>query len=208
LRARTGACVTAVVTRHRLHVSVVATIGLVTPESLVRSLDDFLARARDAVIVEDGAVIFDLAQSRYNISGEHNKCLLHVWSAVRNVVRRVVEGEVKNETLRLTVQRLGQTKPSKLEICRERDRRTPTAKRMARLAYQRALQRALQHRFPGFKATPLSSSMDLERSFGPIYARGLLRQGQSAWAVLGVNEQETQGSIDAALTFGILWLDA
>jgi hypothetical protein len=54
----------------------------------------------------------------------------------------------------------------------------------------------------------LSSSMDLERSFGPIYARGLLRQGQSAWAVLGVNEQETQASIDAALTFGILWLDA
>jgi hypothetical protein len=26
--------------------------------------------------------------------------------------------------------------------------------------------------------------------------------------VLGVNGQETQGSIDAALTFGFLWLDA
>jgi hypothetical protein len=50
--------------------------------------------------------------------------------------------------------------------------------------------------------------MDLERSFGPVYARGLLRRGQSAFAVLGVNGQETQGSIDAALTFGILWLDA
>ena len=37
---------------------------------------------------------------------------------------------------------------------------------------------------------------------------GLLRRGQSAFAVLGVNGQETQGSIDAALTFGILWLDA
>ena len=50
--------------------------------------------------------------------------------------------------------------------------------------------------------------MDLEHSFGPIYARGLLRQGQSAFAVLGVNGQETQASIDAALTFGILWLDS
>ena len=179
-----------------------------TPELLIRTLEDFLASARDAVIVEDGAVIFDLAQSKYSISGEHNKCILHVWSDERNIVRRVLEAETKNETLRLSVQKMGQSKPTKLEICRERDRRTPTAKRAARLAYQRVLQRVLQRHFPAFKAAPLSSSMDLERSFGPIYARGLLRRGQSAWAVLGVNEQETQGSIDAALTFGILWLDA
>ena len=49
--------------------------------------------------------------------------------------------------------------------------------------------------------------MDLEKSFGPIYARGLLRRGQSAFAVLAVNRQELQSSIDSSLTFGILWLD-
>jgi hypothetical protein len=180
----------------------------VTPDQLVHTLDDFLASASNAVIIEDGARILDLAHSKYSISGEHNKCVLHVWSEERNIVRRVLEAEIKNETLRLTVQRMGQPKPNKLEICRERDRRTPTAKRAARLAYQRVLQRVLQRHFPDFKASPLSSSMDLERSFGPIYARGLLHRGQSAWAILGANEQETQGSIDAALTFGILWLDA
>ncbi len=52
-------------------------------------------------------------------------------------MRRVLDVEVKNEVLRLAVQRLGQTRPTKLEICRERDRRTPTAKRAARVAYQR-----------------------------------------------------------------------
>jgi hypothetical protein len=180
----------------------------VNPESLVHFLQDFLSTARDAVIIEDGGVIFDLSQSKYSISGEHNKCLLHIWSLERNIVRRVLEAEVKNETLRLSVQRLGQSKPTKLEICRERDRRTPTAKRAARLAYQRMLERTLLRRFPACKAAPLSSTMDLERSFGPIYARGLLRQGQSAFAVLAVNAQETQASIDAALTFGILWLDS
>src|ERR1700733_13396786 len=179
-----------------------------TPEFLARTVDDFLVCARDAVIIEDGAVVFDLAQSKYSISGERNKCLLHLWSEERNFVRRVLEAEVKNETLRLAVQRLGQTKPNKLEICRERDRRPPTAKRAARVAYQRVLQRVLQRRFPGFTANKLNTSMDLERSFGPVYARGLLHRGQSAFAVLGVNAQETQGSIDAALTFGILWLDA
>jgi hypothetical protein len=70
------------------------------------------------------------------------------------------------------------------------------------------LQRTLQKRFPEFKADPLSTAMDLEHSFGPIYARGLLRRGQSGFAVLGVNAEETQASIDAALTFGILWLDS
>jgi hypothetical protein len=180
----------------------------VTPDSLVRTLQDFLASACDAVILEDGVVLFDLAESKYSISGEHNKCLLHVWSSQRNVVRRVLEAEIKHEALRLSVQRLGQSRPNKLEICRERDRRTPTAKRAARLAYQRTLQRVLQRRFPSNKLAQLSTSMDLERSFGPIYARGLLRHGQSGFAVLGVNAQETQASIDAALTFGILWLDA
>ncbi len=122
-------------------------------------------------------------------------------------MRRVLEAEVKNETLRLAVQRLGQSRAGKLEIFRERDHRTPSAKRLARLTYQRSLQRTLQQWFPSFQAAPLRTSMDLERSFGPIYSRGLLHRGQSAFAVLGVNAQEAQASIDAALTFAILWLD-
>jgi hypothetical protein len=146
-------------------------------------------------------------KAKYSISGERNKCLLHLWSSERNLVRRVLDVEIKHEVLRLAVQRLGQTRPGKLEICRQRDRRTPTAKRVARLAYQRSLQRTLERRFCAYVASRLTTSADLERSFGPIYARGLLHRGQSGFAVLGVNPHETQASIDAALTFGILWLD-
>ena len=177
------------------------------PESLIHTVEDFLAAAYDAVVIEDGAVAFDLARTKYSVSGEYNKCLLHLWSAERNVVRRVLEVEIKNDVLRLAVQRLGQNKPTKLEICRERDRRTPTAKRAARFAYQKMLQRTLERRFSRYKIAELRSSVDLEHSFGPIYCRGLLQQGRSGFAVLGVNAEETQASIDAALTFGILWLD-
>ena len=84
-----------------------------TPESLVCTVEDFLTSARDAIIIEAGAVVFDLAQSKYCISGEWNKCLLHLWSEERNFVRRVLEAEVKNEILRLAVQRLGQAKPTR-----------------------------------------------------------------------------------------------
>ena len=71
----------------------------------------------------------------------------------------------------------------------------------------RSCARALERQFPDFKIVRLTTGMDLEKSFGPVYARGLMRARPLRFAVLGVNAQETQSSIDAALTFGILWLD-
>jgi len=63
-------------------------IFLVTPDSLARAVQEFLSASRDAVVMEDGGITFDLATAKYSISGEHGKCLLHLWSAERNVVRR------------------------------------------------------------------------------------------------------------------------
>ena len=48
--------------------------------------------------------------------------------------------------------------------------------------------------------------MDLERSFGPAYARGSLVKGQQAWAVIAVNVAESQAIVDGILTLGVLWL--
>jgi hypothetical protein len=123
-------------------------------------------------------------------------------------VRRVVEAEEKGGVLRLAVLRFGQNRPSKLEICRNRDRRTASAKQVAHAAYQQRLRCALARHFPEFTLAQITSAVDLERSFGPVYTRGVLRRGRSAFAFLGVNADETQASVDAALTFGILWLNA
>jgi hypothetical protein len=177
-----------------------------TPEALTRLLAGFLAESPQAVVVEGGEITFDLAHARYSISGERGKCVLHFWSEERNTVRRVLDAEVKAGSLRLTVQRFGQSKPSRLEICPNRDRRTASAKKAARARYQELLGRVLQREFPGYTVEKLSSAADLERSFGPMHARALLRRGQSALAVVGVNAEETQASVDAALTTGILWL--
>src|SRR6185312_949312 len=106
--------------------------------------------------------------------------------------------------------RFGHARPIKMEICRDRDRRPPTAQKAVRSRYAGLLERALRREIPGWTLdkTRLSTSMDLERSFSPVYARGLVRKGRSAFAVMGVNQQETQASVDAALTFGLLWLHA
>src|SRR2546428_13169745 len=120
-----------------------------TPDALVRTVEEFLSQAHDAVVLEDGAVAFDLAQAKYSISGEHNKCLLHLWSAERNVVRRVLDVEVKDEVLRLAVQRPGQARPTKLEICRDRNRRRPAVQRDPGLARQKTASRGVDARCPG-----------------------------------------------------------
>ena len=113
----------------------------------------------------------------------------------------------KKGTLQLAVQRMGQPRPSSIEICRSDDPRTPNSRKAARAAYQRQLQRLLARTFPEFRLAHMTTGANLEQSFGPVYARNLLRRGQSAFAVFGVNEQETQSFIDASLTLAILWLD-
>src|SRR5258706_15631966 len=98
-----------------------------TPDSLSQMLSDFLDGAHAAVVVEDGAIAFDLAEAKYSVSGEYHKCLLHVWSSERNFVRRELDWGGKATTLRVQAQRRGQNRPPPPHFCRDRDRRSPAA---------------------------------------------------------------------------------
>src|SRR3954464_13035039 len=114
---------------------------------LLRTIEEFLAESPNAVVIEDGMVSFDLGTAKYAISSDHGKCVLHLWSEERNAVRRVVDAETRNGMLKLSVQKFGQARPLKLEICSDRDRRTSSAKKSTRAAYQRTLHRVLQHEY-------------------------------------------------------------
>ena len=179
----------------------------VSPDLLARHVEEFLAESPGAIVREDGEMTYEMTSARYSISLQHGKCLLHLWSPERNSVRRVVEAETVTGKLRLSVMQFGRSQPQRLEICRDADVRSPSDRKAARSAYQRELQKILRRTFPGHLIENFTSAMDLKHSFGPVYARGLLGHGNSAHAVLGVNAQESQSSIDAALTFGLLWLD-
>jgi hypothetical protein len=171
-------------------------------------LEDYLASRDSATVLEDGVVLFDFSQTRYSITDSNGKCLLHLWSEERNIVRRVLDVERKNDSLRLSVQRFGKTHAEVLEICSQGDRRSLSARKAVRAQYAKLLQRVIIAQNPGFRIDALSTGMDLEHSFSPIYTRALIRRGNSSFAVLGVNATEIQGSIDSALAFGVLWLEA
>ena len=177
-----------------------------TTEQIAAALEAFLAEHARAVVLEDGKVLFDLREAKYRLATEHGRCTLHLWSEERNVVRRVSATAMRNGVLRLSTHRFGQTKPATIELVADRDRRTPSTRETTRGKYLRVLERALLRSFPEMKGDGFRTAMDLEKSFGPAYARGSLVQGQKAWAVIAVNEEETATTVDGILTLGILWL--
>jgi len=173
---------------------------------IARAVEDFLSEHTSAVLLEEGRMIFDMRAARYSIQQDHGRCTLHLWSEDRNMVRRITGTALRKDTLRLASMRFGQSKPQTLELVSQPDRRTPTERDTTRRHYVTRLERVLQRNFIDWKCEAFRSAMDLEKSFGPAYARGVLTRGQDAWAVVGVNADESQSTIDGILTVGILWL--
>jgi hypothetical protein len=177
---------------------------------IAAAIEEFFAENPQAAVLEDGKVVFALGSgegtAKYTLSTEHERCTLHLWSEERNLVRRVVAATERGGSLRLATQRFGQAQTKLMELVGSREQRTPTTRDTARTRYVQVLERVLQRQFAEWKPDGLRTAMDLERSFGPAYARGSLVRGNQAWAVIGVNEQESAAVIDGVLTLGILWL--
>ena len=177
-----------------------------TVEEIAAALDTFLAEHPAAVLLEDGKALFSMAEAKYTLSTEHGRCTLHLWSEERNIVRRVGAATVRPGILRLSTYRFGQTKPQMLELAADRDRRTPSTREATRTLYLRVLERVLLRGFPEWRPEAFRTAMDLEKSFGPAYARGMLVKGTQAWAIIAVNDEEMAATVDGILTLGILWL--
>lgn len=177
-----------------------------SPEQTAAAITEFLQAHTAAAILEHGTVLFDMRSAQWSLNTDHNRCTLHLWSEERNLTRRVLSAEARGTNLRLSVQRFGQPKPTTLDLVAKQERRLATTRDAARRLYLRTLERVLVRNYPEWKPTGFSTAMDLERSFGPAYARGVLTRGQQAWAVLGVGPEESAQTIDGVLTLGILWL--
>ena len=178
-----------------------------TPEEIADLIAGYIAEHPGAVVVEDGKMLFDFTSARYSAAPERERCLLQIWSEECNIVRRATSAEIKNGILKLSVMRFGQSKPSRMEICAEAERRSPSGLKAMRAAYQRTLERILTRTFPGWKLERLTTAADLEHSFGAVCARAVLRRGPERIAVVGCGEGESQATIDNSVAVGLLWLN-
>ena len=176
-----------------------------TAEQLAQQLQTFFTDQPAAVLLENGRILFDLRLATATVNTEHGHCVLHVWSEERDCIRHVVDIKVRKTGLRLHVLRMGQSKPHTLEL-QPQQRRLPSERDSTRTRFIPLLERLLPRYFPNFQVEGLRTAMDLERSFGPSYARGTLVRGNSAWALIAINAEESQSLIDGILTLGVLWL--
>lgn len=177
-----------------------------TPEEIAVEIEQFFASHSRVLMLEAGGTIFDFEDAKFSLSSEHKRCTLHCWSEERNLVRRVIATKLRKGELQLFTLRFGQTKPEVLELVSDPDRRSATAREQSRTRFIPRLERVLRDTFPHFSIDRFTTAMDLENSFGPAFARGTMHAGQKAWAVVGINGDESQDTIDGVLTVGILWL--
>ena len=57
-------------------------VSPITAEMLSQMLAEFLTGASQALVVEEGEVLFDFALAKYSVSGD-GRCVLHLWSEER-----------------------------------------------------------------------------------------------------------------------------
>lgn len=176
--------------------------------ALTRTLELYLADHPHATVAEEDEVVFELPAAHYSVSGDHGKCLLHIWSSDSNMVRRVLDAEQRKSELTLTIQKFGASQQTTLHLMPSGETAVAGTRAAERIRYRQRLKRVLQREFPTWKVDRLTSATDLEHSFGSVYVRGVMHRGQSAIAVVGVAPGELQPAIDGALTTGLLWLSA
>jgi hypothetical protein len=174
-------------------------------EDLRASLQDILVSGT-AEIRENGSRVTSASPLSWEIRGNAEKPLLHLWSENCNVTRRVVAiTDNSQDRLALAVERFGRPRPERMEIVRLDY--APGPRDLSREGFCEQLRRILAEQFPDETLEKISVAQDLEHSLSKIYTRGILHRGSSQIAFLAVPEGESQDALESSLTYGLLWLE-
>jgi hypothetical protein len=174
-------------------------------EDLRASLQDILVSGT-VEIRENGSRVTSASPLSWEIRGNAEKPLLHLWSENCNITRRVVAiTDNSQDRLTLAVERFGRLRPERIEIVRLDY--APGPRDLSREGFCEQLRRILAEQFPDETLEKISVAQDLEHSLSKIYTRGILHRGSSQIAFLAVPEGESQDAIESSLTYGLLWLE-
>jgi hypothetical protein len=171
---------------------------------LQASLQEFTASGI-VEVRENGGCVASFSGMSWEVRGNSEKPLLHLWSGQFNLTRRVLAiTDHSEQRLALAVERFGRTKPDRLEFIRREFERG--ARELSREEFRDRLSHLLAEQFPDETLESLVTSPDLEHSLSGNYARGLFRRGSAHVAVLAVPGGESSDATDNSLTFALIWL--
>lgn len=175
------------------------------PEKLLAAIEAFVAACRNPGVVELGEDLLRLIRGEYALEIRSGRLSLEVWSGGRTFSRRILGIERKSTgVLECTVQRFGGA-PAKLNFL-DLDRPQAAHKMQAaeRCSFGEQFRRMLFRQFPGWSIAHLSASMDLQRSFSPVFPRARLTKGQTIVAAMACPTAEEE---PALLTFALIWFN-
>ena len=132
--------------------------------------------------------------------------LIECWDSTRNLARRVKSIKLeKPGRLELEVERFGKKAGALTLADLARASNHYVERRGERRKYRERFRESLERQFPDWRVVDVSAEQDLHHSFSPVYPRALLRKGTTALAAIGAPEDAT--APEAALSFGLIWLD-
>ena len=154
---------------------------------------------------DNGARVAPLSALSWEIRGNGQRPLIHLWSEHHNLTRRVLAITDQSETrLALAVERFGRSKPDRLEFLRVKYDAAPRT--LEHEAFCQRLAVMCAEQFPDDTLDSLTIAPDLEHSLSGNYARGVLRKEKLRWALLAVPAGASEPA-HHALTFALIWLD-
>jgi hypothetical protein len=170
-------------------------------------IEALLGRLHHPVLVENEVELMDLTAAHWRLNIEFGKLIFSAWNSGRSFSRRVEEMAYRDrDRFGIFVRKPGGRETTTLEF---RELRAPASvgRAAGRTAFRQQLMALLERDYRGWKFERVSNRSDREHSFSSWYTRGLARQGRSAWAFLGLGEEEATAAADGVLAFGLIWLD-
>ncbi|MGO8788256.1 MAG: hypothetical protein ACLQVL_12860 [Terriglobia bacterium] len=170
-------------------------------------IEGLLGRLRHPVLVENEVESIDLSAAQWRLTVEFGKLIFNAWNSVRSFTRRV-EGLAyrDHECFGIFVRKPGGRETVTLEF-RELCASVGVVRTAGRTGFRQQLTALLERQYRGWKFERVGNRSDREHSFSAWYTRGMASQGRSAWAFLGLNEEEGAAAADSVLAFGLIWLD-
>ena len=173
---------------------------------LQSEIEALLARLHHPVLVENEVELMDLTAAHWRLTIEFGKLIFSAWNSGRSFSRRVEEVAYRDrDRFGIFVRKPGGRETTTLEF---RELRAPAGggRAAGRTGFRQQLTALLEREYRGWKFERVSNRSDREHSFSAWYTRGMATQGRSAWAFLGLSEEEGTAAADGVLAFGLIWI--
>jgi hypothetical protein len=169
------------------------------------AIENFLRVCREPAWIEPGEEPLPLVGGSYAVQEAGGRLTLEAWSDTCTRARRVT-GIVSAAPgrLELRIERFGKRAGTLLLADRGRASNQSLETRAARDVFRERFRLFLRRQYPQWRIAELTTAADLEHSLSPAYPRAVLRRGTSAWAAIA---SPGGPAADAALGFGLVWLD-